>query len=452
MIVAIIIAMVGLVIATTVLALGVRSDTSTTRERKWQLALQVAEAGVEQAAAELNADPDLVYGGTVSPVPIAGGDVATRVTPLANGAGFQIDAVGYVPSATASQVVTRRIRVLYQPAAAFRYALFSASGLFVKSAGGIDGDVYANDAVEVYNGTQVFGNVTSGTSTVKLNQNAEVIEDADGNGGSVFSGGYDDDSPDDWAVFLDNNAYIENDVHTRVPDSDECTTAAKAASYNVKGGMGADVDGTVYTVRGSLGVIGFTAGDAQSTCAVTTGVEPLPAFFYNESNYPTLDTMSVTEFGTLTTLSGEIKVDAFESDSIDFACKTITGSFTLITVAKITKTNTCGAVPFYSGTDPANEVIQIISLNTFGSSSDPAINVENSLQLPDPAPALLIYSKGYCDLKNSVLTTGAVYCAGIGIKNTLDITYDSRIERLVGFGPVLHERTLFRELSPSTPL
>lgn len=447
MVVAVVVTTVAVILVTAVLAAGVHLTTATVRESRWQLALRVAELGVEQAAAELNADASLGYTGTgaATPATVPGGQVATKVTAISNG--YQIDAVGYVPSMTAANAIKRRLRVLYKPGPNFTYALFSSSGLFVKSTGGIYGDVYGKDAVEVYNGTEIYGDVISATSTVFLNQNAKVKKKvSDTGGGNIYSGGA--NTLSSWATKLDNGSLVEEHVHARVPTTASC---ASPTPYNLAMGGTARVKGKGYLPGTATG--GNPDGGVTKTCVTAPPYIGFPQYHYDPSLYPSgVTTKTPGDFNALTSLSGVIRVPATSSDTISLACKTVTDDFVLVTEAKIVKPNTCSTTPFYGGSDPANDLIQIISLFPVSDPLNPAVDVENKLELPTPAPAMLLYSTGFCDLKNSVITTGAVYCNGLNIKNTLDITYDKRVRDIIGFGSALYVQSSFRELPSSTAL
>jgi hypothetical protein len=436
MIISMVVATVAILLVTVVLAMGVHLNGSTVRDRSLQLALQVAETGVDQVAADLDQAirTGTTYTGTATPVDVPGGTYQAKVTTVAKG--YQIDSIGTV------QGVKRRIRVQYLPEPIFTYALFSNSGLFVKSTGGVEGDIYGNLDVEIYNGTEVTGDVVSATGKVYLQQNAKVLKDGD-DGGSVTSGGYDSAATPRWAVRLDNNAVVERDVKTQVASSG--SPCPDGSSYNVTNN-GA-INGRVLTPGSVTGTL--PAGGVSYDCTARAGSGTSFPVYTPGQNGTVSKTLS--EFAAMSSLSGKIEVVATETDSIDLACKTITGDFILVTKAVIRKSNTCGSIPTFSGSP--DSIVQIISQNSLKQSqADPAVDFENKFELPSPAPAVLLYSPGFCDLKNSVLTSGAVYCNGINIKNDLTITYDDRVERVLGFGTTLYVKSGFRELPSSTPL
>jgi len=66
---------------------------------------------------------------------------------------------------------------------------------------------------------------------------------------------------------------------------------------------------------------------------------------------------------------------------------------------------------------------------------------------PNDGIAAVLYTPGKMAFKNNVNgAEGAMYAGSMDVKNGFDVTYNSRIERVVGFGGVL-ERTLWQEIS-----
>lgn len=461
MIVAMVISAIAIVLVTVILSMSVHLDQASTRERKWQLALQVAEAGVERAVSLANsniqANGSLTFGGEAGPVTVAGGQFQTRVTPIAAG-GLQIDAVGYVPSATASpDQVKRRLRVQFTPAPSFKYALYSATDLFVKSSGGVSGDVFANQRLEVYNGTIVTGSAISATGVVVLDQGAEIHKAADGSGGNVYSGGTADDAginPDKYGIYMQGNSLIQGDAHAQV-DATPCSSPD--LQHYVWGLNGSQVNGTVFTPSGTRGTL--TAGATTIDCEGRFASTSIPSYSYNPANYSNITQLTAAQFNALpshTHLVGTYRVVAGASDSVDLACRTIDGNggnFALITEAHIIDSNSCNDF-IYTGPTNSSPVVQIISLNN-GDATNPAVDIQNQFDITASGaqiPAVLIYAVGYCSLKNNVVTNGAVYCgAGVNIVNSLNVTYDAAIQSLVGFGNALYQRTSFRELTSTTP-
>jgi hypothetical protein len=73
------------------------------------------------------------------------------------------------------------------------------------------------------------------------------------------------------------------------------------------------------------------------------------------------------------------------------------------------------------------------------------LTIWNKFEVLPNDPAVLLYSTGLIQVKNSAESNGAVYAGAISIKNNLDITYDARIERSLGFGDLKLDRMAWME-------
>ena len=467
LIMSVVIATVCLILVTSILAMGLHLDSATFRERRWQMALQVAEGGVERAVAEVNRaavdDPDAPIGDVIAtgagehptPIDIPGGQFASNVTALAGGAGFQVDAVGYVPDATSPNRLMRRIRVTFEPEPSFKYALFSNTGIEVKNDNNqpINGDIFANDDIVVAQNAEINGSVISASGSVHIAENVRIQEATDGTGGSVYSGGVHpaDSGPGErpWGVRLDGNTLVENEVHVQVP-TPPCSSPSEN-DYNLKfGGNGVVVGGSVF-VPGSVNGTGTTGSVDDDACEQAFGVTSLPEFTYQESAYPGIQKVDWDDFTG--TVSGYMYVDDLNDPDAEIDLCSVNGTagdVVLITEARLVRTNSCGT--FYTG--PTDRTIQLIVLNDNGETATfgPSVQLGNNFDLPNPSPALLLYSQGYCDLGTTVINSGAIYCNGLEVQTNMYLSYDPRIRSLVGFGGVLFERAAFRELIASTPI
>lgn len=448
MIVAIIVATVAILVVTLILSTGVRLNSSTVRERDWQLAFQVAESGVENSVTQLRSNNS--YGGTAGPQTVSGGEFEVKVQD--KGSGKLIDAVGYVPSKNAANVIKRRLTVEYQPEPSFRYALFSGSSLFINSGNGVvRGDVFGNQDVVVDNTSEVVGSVISATGKVLLDQNAKVRKDGS-TGGDVTSGGYDTSSKN--AIDMANNSLVEGDIKIKVA-SGACassTALTSAASSFYKFANSGTVNGMVRMPDGATATPIVAAAKRVATCTVTDGAKTMPTYTFDPSNYPGLQTKTATWFNSGgSALSGAYYITDDGSGPINLSNRQVGGTLTLISEPKITQSNSGPA--FFPSSGLGSAVVQIIALNTSTDPSSPSFQVQNQFNVPtsDP-PAVLVYAKGFCDFKNTTIDNGAVYCNGMNIKNGLEIKYDNRIERLIGFGSAKLVRSSFVERPSSTPL
>jgi hypothetical protein len=193
-----------LILALGTVTSGIRLDAASARDSRWNLALQVAEAGVDHALFELTSSTSYTGTGS-STVTVPGGQAEMTVTTPQKGWRV-IVSTGYVPSKGAPRAVKRRIRVTYGPYPSFKYALFSSSGLEVKNNDASTGDIFANESIVLAQNSGVTGSVVSGTGSVLLNNNAEVHKSS-GQGGNVYSGGY--DGAGGWGIQLTSGARIE---------------------------------------------------------------------------------------------------------------------------------------------------------------------------------------------------------------------------------------------------
>jgi hypothetical protein len=67
---------------------------------------------------------------------------------------------------------------------------------------------------------------------------------------------------------------------------------------------------------------------------------------------------------------------------------------------------------------------------------------------PDDGVVGLLYTTGKMGFKNKPEMEGALYAGAMDIKNGFAITYNSRVDQILGFGGALEE-TLWEELDPS---
>jgi type II secretory pathway pseudopilin PulG len=436
------------------IATGLHLDQATARGRRHSAALQVAEAGIDQAVYQLSQNH--LYTGTGGTVSVPGGEYEVTVTVPRRG-WATIVSTGYVPTKTATNAVKRRIRTTYGPERAFRYALFSESGLEVKNNGGTVGDVFANGSVVLSNGSGVRGSVTSAIGTVQLDNNATVRKD-DGEGGEIRSGGF--DLSGNWGVQLAGGSVVEGSVFAR---AEQCPGGVTDDTrYNVSNaGM---IQGNA-TARGNIN--GSVQGSKTPfTCVEREATRQLPEFHYDPELYP-----DPTEYGTSpdadgvrtgartafqawvtghsSSMTGTHRVmdagcrddPAGDASVLELGGTTITGDFTLITNCRVDFDNNAS----YSGSSDA--YVTIISLNA--STTPAAIDIKNNFEIPDPGPAVLMYSPGLIQVKNNPEANGAVFAGSISFKNNMDVTYDPRVERTVGFGTKRYERISWEEI-PAT--
>jgi hypothetical protein len=91
--------------------------------------------------------------------------------------------------------------------------------------------------------------------------------------------------------------------------------------------------------------------------------------------------------------------------------------------------------------------------NNGGNPENCALGFKNNFQPNDNTATLMYAPVGPCAMKNNPGNNndnydGAVYCNNIVMKNGQNITYDPRVDRIVGFGSTTLERESWQELKP----
>lgn len=417
------------------LATGIHLTDATVRDRRWNTALQVAEAGLDHAVYAIGQDD--TYAGTMTaPLQVPGGEVEIAVARPTDGQ-IVVYATGWVPSRTAVNALSRRIRVTFAPEDVFSFALFSVTGLFVKSGqGAVVGDVFANDGVEVDNTSTVEGSVVSATEGVDIGNSALVD-------GDVRSGG-------PAGITVDNSADV---LGSAFAQSTACSGSPATGEYGVTS------HGQVHGGAVAWGVITGDVGQPQTphSCQLAEAKRELPEFTWDadlysgEVEHTSLAAFQAWADGTISALSGvhRVEVDDCRDDpsgagnQIQLGGGTVTDDFTLVTNCRIDMANT-----FTVDTNDDDAIVNIVVLN--GSVDPSAVTIKNQFDvIPESVgstgPAVLLYSTGLIEVKNSADSNGAVYAGAISIKNALEITYDPRVERSLGFGDLKYDRVSWQE-------
>lgn len=439
MVTAIIVSSVLMMFTMGLMATGLHLTDATTRDRSWNIALQVAEAGVDFATYTLGIDDTYVgTGGSVIDVP--GGQVEMLVDRPSDGA-ITIYSTGWVPTKTATNAVSRRIRADYAPEDVFSYALFSETGLYVKNNAVIEGDVFANEGVEVGENAIVKGSAISATEGVEIGNGAE-LQQVDGIGGSAYSGG-------PAGIYVNNTAKVYGDAYA---EATSCAGSTPTDTYDVV------VVGT-GRVHGEALAWGPISGNVGSSvpfnCQLAQATKTLPEYNWDPSLYTGEQLYStIGAFETYLAANEEfltgvhrVWVDDCDADPggagtyIEMGGMNVSDDFVLVTNCRIDFSNDFTV----SAGDDA--LIDIVVLNT--SSDPPAVHIKNNLEIEND-PAVLLYATGLITVKNNPNHNGAVYAGAISIKNNLDVTYDPRVERTLGFGDVKLDRSAWVECTVGT--
>lgn len=444
MVLSVVLTSVMMVFTMGMLATGIHLTESTVGDESWNRALQVAEAGVDHALYTLKSTPGYTGTGTGT-IQVPGGEARILVSSTAAGY-LTVYSTGWSPSQASPKAKKRRIRVDYAPADTFSYALFSTTGLAVKNNGHTEGDVFANNSVVLESNTVVDGSVTSATGTVKLENGAQIRIDEDSKG-TAYSGGYDGTGL--WGISLSNNSMIQGDAHAQ---AESCPgTSADNGRYNIV------ASGTIQgsaTARGSIS--GTVQGSRSSfVCEERYATRTLPQYnwdsslYSGETEYTSLATFQLWVDTNQTNLSGVHRLwdpncssdPSGELNKISLNGAHVTDDFVLVTNCRIDANND------FNVDGSASDIINLIVQNS--SSTPPAITIKNNFAVNSGA-AVLIYSTGLIEVKNSIDQTGAVYAGAISIKNNMEVTFDPRVERTLGFGDVKYDRVSWQECKAAT--
>ncbi len=439
------------------LTIGSHTDVASARGRHWIQSLHVAESGIDKAIARLQE----TSGGFTGVLSGSTDEGAFEVT-VTRGARniYTIESAGSVRLGQ-QLAATRELRVTMAPPSTFKNAVYSFTSLETKNNDTILGDIWANQNVVVAENTTVTGSVTAATGYVSL-LNGSTVQ------GSARSGGF--NSLTDTAIQLAPNSTLGGSATgsvTAPPDPVTCA-GANPARYRVDVGPGATINGDVST-WGTKSGAGTVVGTVTSnTCSSAPPTVAMPMFTYSAANY---NAATLHEFGTPTTPSATA-VSSFQAWLNAQPGKQISGTFYInqqSPVSQATRLDLTGAVvsgdltiitntPIFSNGISDNSGDAIVFLASFykpptGTScdlnqdaSDCSIHLKNNFQT-NGATALLAYSPfGPTSIKNNATQNGAVYGDSIQVKNNQTLTYDSRIERMVGFGDSQLEITRWVEV------
>lgn len=455
-----IVIMVCATLVAVLLTEGDNTDRHTGQDKNWTAALEVADAGVERAVALIGSQT--VVG--VVPAAFTGttteGSYSTAVTYLGR-ASYQIDSTGTVGQRQGF-VRTRRIRVVLAPPDSFRYALFSSTDINTKNNNYITGDIWANGSVTVYLGDTVTGSINAATGWVQLQNNSTV-------NGSVITGGTNAGT----SIDVGNGATIGGNA-TAASTSPGCADDPAHMSYTIHT-TGA-ING-IATTWGQVTGVGHVGAVDTGVCSAAPATKSMPNFTFALANYnPSPQVFnSVASFqsyvnATSSSLSGVFEVCG--TGIIDLTGVQIAADTTIVAGAVLNGNLTqpdprCPAGQIWAnGLSAANASDKILTLvsyynpgtnasctDTGGNPDNCAIGFKNNFQPNDGTATLMYAPVGPCAMKNNPGNNtdtfdGAVYCNNIVMKNGQNITYDARVDRIVGFGPVTLARKSWQELNP----
>ncbi|MGH2830090.1 MAG: hypothetical protein ACRDJM_06360 [Actinomycetota bacterium] len=441
---------------------GNHASITSGRGRSWEQALHVAEAGADVGIARLQQ----MNGIYTSPLTITGetsqGNYSVVVTAQARNRHL-VTATGAVPGPS-GLAATRRVSFVLAPPLIFRNALFSLTSIDTKNNDYVVGDVWANANVLVEAGDTIEGSVTAATGWVWLYGGSRVM-------GSVQTGGYHPTGHD--AIRLENNAIINGDGTASVTSPLDANCSGEPQNrYTIRLELNSRLEGAAKT-WGTVVSNGFVGGPiAEHICTAAPAALPMPSFVYNQNNY---DPATLHVFGTPDAPTADARLQAsawiaankgdlhgtivvFQSggvsqaDRLDLSDAILTEDVTLVTNLPIYSAVLDDVIPDHDAVFVLASFYQPESgtqCDVNHDDSDCSIHLKNGAQVSSDVALLAYAPYGPVAIKNNAEQFGAVYGQNIQIKNNQTLTYDARIERLVGFGAVTLEPSEWREVPPT---
>ena len=494
-----VIAMLLLAIMAVLLVVGLDAGTASLRQSslsiEWSKALTVAEAGLNDSITRLGESRSATNPCRISTSSVcAGGGGQYQLSWSQTGSKIVVTSVGYFPTKT-SPTFTREVQATYEPVATFKYALFSQTALDIKNNATITGDIYSDGNVTVGQNATICGSITSSAGAVTLANGGQVLTSnatygCSGKSGRIWTGG-------SGGIVGTQQAVIAGDAIAGAPSTSSCSSTSGNYAVTISGG------GT-YTVNGAAkacGKISGITGETSSTPGITTTAPTpvmFPTFVFDPNNYPTASTdplhlqcyptagtcgsnqsATVADFNAYiaahkTSLTGTFGVwqtspQPMSSSTCTTASTTqicldgitLGGDLTIVTNAPVDFGNTSTITTTSSSISSDMTVVSTYQ-PTAGTTcttngGDCSIYGQNSVEFspgsisnPDDGVVGLLYTTGKMAFKNHPASQppgeGALYAGSMDLKNGYDILYNSRIERVLGFGTT-YERTLWQELN-----
>jgi hypothetical protein len=324
--------------------------------------------------------------------------------------------------------------------------------------------------VTLGNGAEDCGSIVVANGDITINNAATIVQedpdlDCSGKSGLAWAGG---------SIF--NAGEITGDAKASAPTGTTCSVAS--TSYEITGGT---VDGNATACGKITGSVGGTRSGGTNT--TQPSVQTTPEYVFDPANYPGLhcypstgtcgpgntSSSSVTTANaalatSITNLSGTYAIwqtsptqSASSVVKLDANDIVLSGDTTIITNAPVDFGNT-NTISLAAGVDSAKFVV--ISLyeptgTCNDNGGDCSIYGKNSINFdagdaadPDDGVVGLLYTTGKMGFKNKPEMEGALYAGAMDIKNGFGITYNARVDQILGFGGALEE-TLWEELDPS---
>jgi hypothetical protein len=138
-----------------------------------------------------------------------------------------------------------------------------------------------------------------------------------------------------------------------------------------------------------------------------------------------------------------------QANRVDLSNVVITGDTTVVSNAPIytdnTSDNTTDAILTLVSTyrPPTGSICDVNR-----DDSECSIHLKNHFSTTGNTACLIYAPYGPVAIKNNQVQYGAIYAEAIEIKNNQTLTYDDRIQHVVGFGEVTYEVLSWIELAP----
>jgi hypothetical protein len=499
LVIAILLLAIMMVLLVVALDAGNASLSQSSKSLEWSRALTVAEAGADDSITRLGESRTASNPCSISTSTVCSnsGGGEYQVSWTQSGSKIVVTSIGYYPT-KASPRYTREVQATYEPVPSFKYAIFSQTGLEIQNNMTIAGDIYSDGDVIVGTNATVCGSIQTSGGGVTLGSNSQITTTnatyaCSGKSGRVWTGGS--------SGIVGNDAVvIQGDAIAGAPSTTTCSPTSTSYAISIFGGTGA------YTVDGAAkacGKISGIAGQTSTTAGTaTTAPAPItfPSFVFDPNNYPTSSTdplhlqcypsvgtcgsnqssSAVADFNSYvavhkTSLTGTFAVwqsnaqpmaspgncSSSSTTQICLDSVTLSGDFTLVTNVPIDFGNTDTIATTSSSVTADMTVVSTYqpasgtSCTTNG--GDCSIYGQNSVRFDggDPADANdgvvgLLYTTGKMAFKNHPASQppgeGALYAGSMDLKNGYPIIYNSRIDRILGFGTT-YERTLWQEIN-----
>lgn len=464
---AILVVAVMMVLLVVVLTAGQSTFEVTEQNSRFTRSLGVAEAGANAAVTMLGesrtaSNPCPIDDLTKPPCIAPEGEYRMKWE-IQSGGSIVVTATGYYPNEAQARA-GRQVQVTLSPEATFRYALYSASTLDIKNDEVVLGDVFANQKITLGTNAVVCGSILNASGGVETQNGASVVKTygtCSGKNGQVWAGG---------PIVLGSTGLVEGDATAAAPSSTLCPSES--------GNLYAITGGTVLGTATACGPItastpNFPAAPFSATAAPP--ITPLPTFTFDPANYPGLvcyptgatcaqATTSATAVSSFAAVSRSNMNGAYaiwqtqptKNTTISLDGLSLDGDLTIVTNAPIDFGNTSTV----SSTVPATLVIISLYVPPTGTNcevngGDCSIYAKNQVVFstgdpadPDDGIAVLLYTPGKMAFKNTGGDSngeGALYAGSMDLKNGFEIEYNTRIERVLGFGVGL-EQVLWQEI------